>query len=95
MCFVVLDLGYILMKHVRKDLPILARYYYSNNASAIDLESRMEGHVDIPRLRAGMVGGFFWFVPLIVTSCSYIAPPLPVGRSIHLVLRGSPTTKIS
>jgi membrane dipeptidase len=42
------------------DLPILARFGYANNVSAIDLESPMPGQVDIPRLRAGKVGGFFW-----------------------------------
>ncbi|KAF8906470.1 membrane dipeptidase-domain-containing protein [Gymnopilus junonius] len=41
-------------------LPILVRGSYSNNASAVDLESEMPGHVDIPRLRKGKVGGFFW-----------------------------------
>lgn len=42
------------------DLPYLVREYYANNVTAIDLASRMPGHVDIPRLRKGKVGGFFW-----------------------------------
>ncbi|KAI0748147.1 membrane dipeptidase-domain-containing protein [Daedaleopsis nitida] len=42
------------------DLPILARMRYANNVSAIDLSKEFEGHVDIPRLRQGKVGGFFW-----------------------------------
>ena len=42
------------------DLPWLVRAAYANNATAIDLESRMPGHVDIPRLKEGHVGGFFW-----------------------------------
>ncbi|KAF9047370.1 membrane dipeptidase-domain-containing protein [Panaeolus papilionaceus] len=42
------------------DLPILARMKYANNASAIGLEGDFMGHVDIPRLRKGKVGGFFW-----------------------------------
>lgn len=42
------------------DLPVLARYAFRNNATAIDLESDLYGHVDIPRLRKGQVGGFFW-----------------------------------
>ena len=46
------------------DLPILARRQFSNNVSAIDLKSEMPGHVDIPRLRKGKVGGFFWWVNL-------------------------------
>jgi membrane dipeptidase len=53
------------------DLPGLARYQYSNNVSAIDLESPMEGHVDIPRLKMGKVGGFFWSV---YTSCPQDTP---------------------
>ncbi|KAJ3772979.1 membrane dipeptidase-domain-containing protein [Lentinula raphanica] len=45
------------------DLPILVRYGgYANNVSAVDLDSRMPAHVDIPRLREGRVGGFFWSV---------------------------------
>lgn len=44
------------------DLPALIRYRYANNVSAVDLESLMPGHVDIPRLRLGKVGGFFWSV---------------------------------
>ena len=35
---------------------------YANNVTAIDLESKMPAHVDIPRLRKGRVGGFFWSV---------------------------------
>lgn len=30
--------------------------------TAIDLKAKMPGHVDIPRLRKGKVGGFFWYV---------------------------------
>lgn len=44
------------------DLPILVRGAYANNVTAVDLESPMPGHVDIPRLRTGKVGGFFWCV---------------------------------
>ncbi|EIN11969.1 hypothetical protein PUNSTDRAFT_50766 [Punctularia strigosozonata HHB-11173 SS5] len=44
------------------DLPILARGLYSNNVTAIDLEKEMPAHVDIPRLKKGQVGGFFWSV---------------------------------
>lgn len=42
------------------DLPILVRELYANNISAFDLNSPMPAHVDIPRLRKGRVGGFFW-----------------------------------
>jgi membrane dipeptidase len=44
------------------DLAMLARVMYANNVSDIDLESPMPAHVDIPRLRKGRVGGFFWSV---------------------------------
>lgn len=43
------------------DLPLIARRSYGNNASAIDLASRMPSDVDIPRLKEGKVGGFFWY----------------------------------
>ncbi|KAJ3538478.1 hypothetical protein NM688_g6516 [Phlebia brevispora] len=42
------------------DLPILVRARFANNASAFDLNGDVVGHVDIPRLKAGKVGGFFW-----------------------------------
>ncbi|KAJ7350335.1 renal dipeptidase family [Mycena albidolilacea] len=44
------------------DLPILLRSAFANNVSAVDLSKDFVGHVDIPRLRAGKVGGFFWSV---------------------------------
>lgn len=56
----VLDVAPVIDGHI--DLPILVRYLYANNVSAVDLNSRMPGHVDIPRLREGKVGGFFWSV---------------------------------
>ncbi len=51
---------FINIKKIPQDLPWLIRMRYANNISAIDLESTMPGHVDIPRLRQGKVGGFFW-----------------------------------
>ncbi|KAI8998616.1 membrane dipeptidase-domain-containing protein [Trametes punicea] len=44
------------------DLPILVRYRFANNVSAVDLTKPFLGQVDIPRLREGKVGGFFWSV---------------------------------
>ncbi|KAI9457104.1 membrane dipeptidase-domain-containing protein [Lactarius psammicola] len=44
------------------DLPWLVRSAYRNNATAVDLGKPTLGHVDIPRLRTGRVGGFFWSV---------------------------------
>ncbi|KAH9036792.1 membrane dipeptidase-domain-containing protein [Lactarius deliciosus] len=44
------------------DLPWLVRSAYGNNATAVDLSKPILGHVDIPRLRTGRVGGFFWSV---------------------------------
>ncbi|GAA5885523.1 hypothetical protein JCM16303_002243 [Sporobolomyces ruberrimus] len=47
------------------DLPILVRYLYANQLGDLDLRNRTKGEVDLPRLRKGRVGGFFWsvFVP--------------------------------
>ncbi|KAH9062409.1 membrane dipeptidase-domain-containing protein [Lactarius vividus] len=44
------------------DLPWLVRSAYGNNATAVDLNKPTLGHVDIPRLLTGRVGGFFWSV---------------------------------
>lgn len=48
------------MLSANTDLPILVRSRYANNVSAVDLTKPFDGHVDIPRLREGQVGGFFW-----------------------------------
>ncbi|KAF8487832.1 membrane dipeptidase-domain-containing protein [Gautieria morchelliformis] len=53
------------------DLPWLVRAFYRNNVTAVDLRNEMPGHVDIPRLRKGRVGGFFWSV---YTSCQPDGP---------------------
>ncbi|KIJ50715.1 hypothetical protein M422DRAFT_65702 [Sphaerobolus stellatus SS14] len=45
-----------------KDLPWTVRALYKNNVTAIDLTQDTPGHVDIPRLKKGKVGGFFWSV---------------------------------
>ena len=34
---------------------------WRNNVSEVPLDVRMPMHVDIPRLREGKVGGFFWY----------------------------------
>ncbi|KAG0702966.1 membrane dipeptidase-domain-containing protein [Suillus ampliporus] len=44
------------------DLPMVARFGWRNNVSDIPLDTKMPMHVDIPRLREGKVGGFFWSV---------------------------------
>ncbi|KAF8893916.1 membrane dipeptidase-domain-containing protein [Infundibulicybe gibba] len=63
---VMMDQAPVIDGHI--DLPILARWKYANNVSAIDLEADMPQHVDIPRLRKGKVGGFFWSV---YVSCAH------------------------
>ncbi|KAF8609812.1 hypothetical protein BDV93DRAFT_518572 [Ceratobasidium sp. AG-I] len=44
------------------DLSDMVRFQYRNNISEFNLRERMGRQVDIPRLRAGKVGGFFWSV---------------------------------
>ena len=75
------------------DLPFLTRDEFANNVSAIDLGSEMPGHVDIPRLRKGKVGGFFWWAKLkriisyrftyIIFRSVYVSCPNPIeaGRN--------------
>ncbi|KAK8865714.1 hypothetical protein IAR55_000859 [Kwoniella newhampshirensis] len=44
------------------DLPEVPRNFYKNNVSAFDLNEKTIGHVDIPRIRQGHLGGFFWSI---------------------------------
>ncbi|CUA73839.1 membrane dipeptidase [Rhizoctonia solani] len=61
------------------DLPELVRTVYKNNISAFNLHERMPAHVDIPRIRKGHVGGFFWSV---YVSCKDDGPDflVPANR---------------
>ena len=77
-----------LTSRMRPDLPVLVRVYYANNVSAFNLNEPMIGHVDIPRLRKGRVGGFFWYVHallntvrVVLSSCRsvYAACPKDAG----------------
>jgi hypothetical protein len=68
------------------------RMTYKNNISAFDLNDNLPGHVDIPRLREGKVGGFFW-------SCFTACPEDPKGGAgsddfltAHNAVRGSSIT---
>ncbi|KAK7057455.1 dipeptidase [Favolaschia claudopus] len=62
----ILDNAPVIDGHI--DLPVLLRALFANNVSAVELsEESFPGHVSIPRLRAGKVGGFFWSV---YTSCA-------------------------
>ncbi|GMK60018.1 hypothetical protein CspeluHIS016_0902350 [Cutaneotrichosporon spelunceum] len=44
------------------DLPIYVREMYGNDVTKFSLAKKMPGHVDIPRMREGRLGGFFWSV---------------------------------
>lgn len=49
-----------MLRYAFPDLPEFARTVYANNITAFDLNTPTLGHVDIPRLKKGRVGGFFW-----------------------------------
>ncbi|OAX39946.1 hypothetical protein K503DRAFT_865002 [Rhizopogon vinicolor AM-OR11-026] len=55
-----LDVAPVIDGHI--DLPLVARFGWRNNVTEVPLDSKMPMHVDIPRLREGKVGGFFWSV---------------------------------
>nr|ODO02587.1 membrane dipeptidase [Cryptococcus depauperatus CBS 7855] len=44
------------------DLPDFARSVFGNNISSFNLYETTPGHLDIPRLRDGLLGGFFWSI---------------------------------
>ncbi|KAG1799847.1 membrane dipeptidase-domain-containing protein [Suillus plorans] len=56
----VLDIAPVIDGHI--DLPMVARFVWRNNVTDVPLDGQMPMHVDIPRLREGKVGGFFWSV---------------------------------
>ncbi|CAE6526863.1 unnamed protein product [Rhizoctonia solani] len=73
-----LEYGHYLTKGV-SDLPIMVREEYRNNITRFDMNKRMKYHVDIPRLRQGKVGGFFWSV---FVDCAESGPDflIPTNR---------------
>ncbi|CAE6419668.1 unnamed protein product [Rhizoctonia solani] len=58
------------------DLPIMVRMEYRNNISQFDMNKPMKYHVDIPRLRQGKVGGYFWsvFVECADSGSDFLTP---------------------
>ncbi|KAH7912281.1 membrane dipeptidase-domain-containing protein [Hygrophoropsis aurantiaca] len=54
----ILNVAPVIDGHI--DLPMVARFGWQANVSAVPLDKHMPLHVDIPRLRQGKVGGFFW-----------------------------------
>ncbi|KAG2153641.1 membrane dipeptidase-domain-containing protein [Suillus bovinus] len=56
----VLDIAPVIDGHI--DLPMVARFGWRNNVTDVPLDGQMPMHVDIPRLKEGKVGGFFWSV---------------------------------
>ncbi|KAH7100314.1 membrane dipeptidase-domain-containing protein [Auriculariales sp. MPI-PUGE-AT-0066] len=70
------------------DLPWLTRELLGNNVSAIDLATEgFPGHLDIPRLRKGHVGGFFWsvFTPCEDTGVNFTAPTNSVRDTLEQI----------
>ena len=55
------------------DLPVLARVKYRDNLTSFPYDSNVYGHVDLPRLRKGHVGGFF--------SIAYVPCPADMNRA--------------
>lgn len=47
---------------------MVARFVWRNNVTDVPLDGQMPMHVDIPRLREGKVGGFFWYTGVSLRS---------------------------
>ena len=56
---------------------MLYRDRYANNITAVNLQEPTWGHVDIPRLRDGKVGGFWW--------STYVACPVDSGNDTDFI----------
>ncbi|CUA73835.1 hypothetical protein RSOLAG22IIIB_01354 [Rhizoctonia solani] len=69
------------------DLPIMVRDEYRNNITRFDMNKRMKYHVDIPRLRQGKVGGFFWsvFVDCAESGPDFLTPTNRVRDTLEQI----------
>ncbi|CAE6449919.1 unnamed protein product [Rhizoctonia solani] len=72
---------------VFSDLPIMVRGEYRNNITKFDMNKRMKYHVDIPRLRQGKVGGFFWsvFVECAESGPDFLTPTNRVRDTLEQI----------
>ena len=67
------------------DLPWALRQHYGNDVHAVDLTRNLAAstplHTDIPRLRAGGVGGQFWsvYVPASLTPLEAVEEKLAIA----------------
>lgn len=78
---------------------------YRNNVSAVDLERPFPGDVDIPRLKDGHVGGFFWRVFMFTCKlrtltgrqvCVHLLPQRRPGiRGLHHSFQSRPVRSSS
>ncbi|KAJ1311016.1 hypothetical protein OPQ81_009522 [Rhizoctonia solani] len=73
------------------DLPIMVRLEYRNNITKFDMNKRMKCHVDIPRLRQGKVGGFFWsvFVECADSGPDFLTPTNRVRDTLEQIDLGT------
>ncbi|KAF8742115.1 metallo-dependent hydrolases superfamily Peptidase M19 family, partial [Rhizoctonia solani] len=69
------------------DLPIMVRMEYRNNISRFDMNKAMKYHVDIPRLRQGKVGGYFWsvFVECADSGPDFLTPTNRVRDTLEQI----------
>ncbi|KAH7344567.1 renal dipeptidase family [Rhizoctonia solani] len=65
----------------------MVRAEYRNNITEFDMNKRMKYHVDIPRLRQGKVGGFFWsvFVECTESGPDFLTPTNRVRDTLEQI----------
>ncbi|KAK1927955.1 membrane dipeptidase-domain-containing protein [Papiliotrema laurentii] len=69
------------------DVPILVREMYANNLASFDLHKETRGHLDIPRIKQGHLGGFFWsiFTDCRETDGDFLTPTDSVRDTLEAV----------
>ncbi len=78
------------------DLPWALRQGYGNDPYAVDLTTDLSGttklHTDIPRLRAGGVGGQFWsvYVPASLTPTEAVRETFEQIDTVHRIVDAHP-----
>ncbi|WVQ71086.1 hypothetical protein IAR50_000611 [Cryptococcus sp. DSM 104548] len=68
------------------DLPEVARVVYGNDLNRFDLNKPTAGHVDIPRLRSGHLGAFFWSIAvecLAAEGDDFLSPTFEVRDTLE------------
>ncbi|KZW03285.1 hypothetical protein EXIGLDRAFT_636450 [Exidia glandulosa HHB12029] len=81
----ILDKAPVIDGHI--DLPWLVRELNGNNVTQVDLRKAFPGHLDIPRIKQGRLGGFFWsvYTPCEDSGANFTVPTNSVRDTLEQI----------